>query len=257
MTLHRFQHGTYEVGGPSSATPKAPHPVRHPLSIVAFRDALHHQELIPLHVRLDGVESIQTELRRSEWVIVRDVGWLGERDEIILDVLDVVDIEIVELRDRVDDYPQTTLQEARADIQDLWTRLSASESSKRCLITCVLIMDERISALEHRIPGAQGLTMLPKRMNRNAIERLIADRVATTIAEYEANWVNAARGAGPAEAGGARGARPAGNVAGGNVAPEVCGCSYKTFLNCNPHNFSRIEGSVGLSRWFEKLESVF
>ncbi|GKG60534.1 hypothetical protein Tco_0612135, partial [Tanacetum coccineum] len=59
LTLHRFQHGTYEVGGPSLATPEAPHPVGHPLSVVAFRDALHHQELAALHVRLNGVESIQ------------------------------------------------------------------------------------------------------------------------------------------------------------------------------------------------------
>ncbi|GKB50483.1 hypothetical protein Tco_0901236 [Tanacetum coccineum] len=271
-------YSTYEVGGPSSAAPEAPHQVGRPFSVVAPRDVLHHQELAALHVRLEGIESIQTELRRSKRAIVVDVGWLGERDgiiqrrtlslvrmtlvedeEYVQDVLDVVDIEIVELRDKVDDYPreqvdtlrvevdglhgstvtlsqrvqtlETALQEARAEIQDLQTRLSASESSKR--------------------------TMLPKRMNRNAIERLIADRVAAAIAEYEANWVNAAGGAGPTEAGGAECAGPAGNVAGGNVAPEVRGCSYKNFLNCIPHDFSGTKGVVGLSRWFEKLESVF
>ncbi|GKG45572.1 hypothetical protein Tco_0498018, partial [Tanacetum coccineum] len=66
-----------------------------------------------------------------------------------------------------------------------------------------------------------------------------------------------AGGAGPAEAEGAGGAGPARNVAGGNVAPEVRGCSYKTFLNCRSLNFSGTEGAVGLSRWFKKLESVF
>ncbi|GJV51192.1 hypothetical protein Tco_1446933 [Tanacetum coccineum] len=40
---------TYEVGGPSSAAPEAPHQVGHPLFVVATRDALHHQELAALH----------------------------------------------------------------------------------------------------------------------------------------------------------------------------------------------------------------
>nr|GEW68755.1 hypothetical protein [Tanacetum cinerariifolium] len=226
-------YSTYKVGGPSSTEPEAPHLVGHPLSIVAFCDALHHQELTALHVRLDGVESIQTEVRWFERAIMRDVGWLGERDEIIQrrtlslvrrvdglsddrvadsivilelpprmntieeilqtligdaeyiqDVLDVVDTKIAELRDRVDDYPckqvdtlrvevdglhgsamttcqrvqtlETTLQEARAEIQDLRIRLSASESNERCLITFVLGMDERISELEQRTLGPHG-----------------------------------------------------------------------------------------------------
>ncbi|GJX10196.1 hypothetical protein Tco_0200055 [Tanacetum coccineum] len=82
-TQHTFQHSIYEVGGPSATVPKASHPGRHPLSMVASRDALHHQELAALYVRLDGFESIQTELRRSDQAIVRDVGWLGEGDEVI------------------------------------------------------------------------------------------------------------------------------------------------------------------------------
>nr|GEV03080.1 hypothetical protein [Tanacetum cinerariifolium] len=43
----------------------------------------------------------------------------------------------------------------------------------------------------------------------------------------------------------------------GNVAHDVRGCWYKTFLYCNPHTFSGTKGAVGLSRWFKKLESVF
>ncbi|GKA53214.1 retrovirus-related pol polyprotein from transposon TNT 1-94 [Tanacetum coccineum] len=48
-----------------------------------------------------------------------------------------------------------------------------------------------------------------------------------------------------------------GAVVRGNVAPEVYGCTYKTFLANNPHTFNGTEGIVGLSRWFEKLESIF
>ncbi|GJS05286.1 hypothetical protein Tco_0321794 [Tanacetum coccineum] len=35
------------------------------------------------------------------------------------------------------------------------------------------------------------------------------------------------------------------------------GCTYKEFLNCQPLNFKRTKGAVGLAHWFEKMESVF
>ncbi|GKC00144.1 reverse transcriptase domain-containing protein [Tanacetum coccineum] len=34
-------------------------------------------------------------------------------------------------------------------------------------------------------------------------------------------------------------------------------CSYIDFMKCQPLNFKGTEGVVGLSRWFEKMESVF
>ncbi|GJW99851.1 hypothetical protein Tco_0183765 [Tanacetum coccineum] len=54
------QPSTYEVGGPSSAVPKAPHPVGRPLSIVASRVALHHREIRALCVRADKMKDMQT-----------------------------------------------------------------------------------------------------------------------------------------------------------------------------------------------------
>ncbi|GJV55998.1 hypothetical protein Tco_1457003 [Tanacetum coccineum] len=59
-------------GGPSSAVPEASHIGGHPLSIVTSHDARHHWELVALHVRLEGVETIQTEQRMSEEAIMRD-----------------------------------------------------------------------------------------------------------------------------------------------------------------------------------------
>ncbi|GKB40777.1 hypothetical protein Tco_0885719 [Tanacetum coccineum] len=58
-------------------------------------------------------------------------------------------------------------------------------------------------------------------------------------------------GAGGAGAGGARvgGAGPA--------APKITGCTYVTFMKCDPQPFKGTEGAVGLCQWFEKLESVF
>ncbi|GJR34623.1 hypothetical protein Tco_1210307 [Tanacetum coccineum] len=35
------------------------------------------------------------------------------------------------------------------------------------------------------------------------------------------------------------------------------GCSYKTFTACNPKEFDGKGGAVALTRWIEKMESVF
>ncbi|GKG01491.1 hypothetical protein Tco_0306196 [Tanacetum coccineum] len=34
-------------------------------------------------------------------------------------------------------------------------------------------------------------------------------------------------------------------------------CSYSEFLKCKPLDFKGTKGVVGLTRWFEKIESVF
>ncbi|GJY40378.1 hypothetical protein Tco_0427648 [Tanacetum coccineum] len=34
-------------------------------------------------------------------------------------------------------------------------------------------------------------------------------------------------------------------------------CTFQDFLKCKPYNFSGTEGIVGLTRWFEKMETVF
>nr|GEU90329.1 hypothetical protein [Tanacetum cinerariifolium] len=37
----------------------------------------------------------------------------------------------------------------------------------------------------------------------------------------------------------------------------TCPCFYVDFMKCKPLNFKGIEGVVGLTRWLEKMESVF
>ncbi|GKC88220.1 hypothetical protein Tco_1148869, partial [Tanacetum coccineum] len=34
-------------------------------------------------------------------------------------------------------------------------------------------------------------------------------------------------------------------------------CTYQDFLKCQPLNFKGTEGVVGLTQWFEKIESVY
>nr|GEV80944.1 hypothetical protein [Tanacetum cinerariifolium] len=69
-------------------------------------------------------------------------------------------------------------------------------------------------------------------------ERLIADRVVEAIVEHDRN-------------------RPNPVNTGGVIAPNVHGCTYKTFMNGKPHPFNETEGVVGLRRWFKKVEQVF
>ncbi|GJT92990.1 reverse transcriptase domain-containing protein [Tanacetum coccineum] len=40
-------------------------------------------------------------------------------------------------------------------------------------------------------------------------------------------------------------------------AQAVRECSYSEFLKCKPLDFKGTEGVIGLTRWFEKMESVF
>nr|GEZ73241.1 hypothetical protein [Tanacetum cinerariifolium] len=39
--------------------------------------------------------------------------------------------------------------------------------------------------------------------------------------------------------------------------PMARECTFQDFLKCNPHTFSGTEGVVGLTHWFEKMETVF
>ncbi|GKE57805.1 hypothetical protein Tco_1496990, partial [Tanacetum coccineum] len=42
----------------------------------------------------------------------------------------------------------------------------------------------------------------------------------------------------------------------GGFMPVGRECTFQNFLKCKPHNFSGTEGVVGLTRWFEKMETV-
>ncbi|GJT42095.1 putative reverse transcriptase domain-containing protein [Tanacetum coccineum] len=47
------------------------------------------------------------------------------------------------------------------------------------------------------------------------------------------------------------------NGSGPRPAQAIRECSYSEFLKCKPLDFKGTEGVVGLTRWFEKMESVF
>nr|GEZ30027.1 hypothetical protein [Tanacetum cinerariifolium] len=47
------------------------------------------------------------------------------------------------------------------------------------------------------------------------------------------------------------------NVNDGGVVPVARECTYQDFVKCQPLNFKGMEVVVGLTRWFEKVETVF
>ncbi|GJW94656.1 hypothetical protein Tco_0174328, partial [Tanacetum coccineum] len=50
---------------------------------------------------------------------------------------------------------QLALEDAREEIVNLRTRLSVSKSNEGFMISCLLRMEECVSALEQRPPGSQ------------------------------------------------------------------------------------------------------
>ncbi|GJZ58735.1 putative reverse transcriptase domain-containing protein [Tanacetum coccineum] len=101
------------------------------------------------------------------------------------------------------------------------------------------------------------MTITQSGMTPEVIKELINRRVTEALAKKEAN-----RNLGPIVEGEIkngddnRNGNSGGNGNGG-VALVARVCTYKDFLNCQPCNFSRTEGVVGLAWWFEKIESVF
>ncbi|GJU95096.1 integrase, catalytic region, zinc finger, CCHC-type containing protein [Tanacetum coccineum] len=77
-------------------------------------------------------------------------------------------------------------------------------------------------------------------MKRKAVKKMVKNRIAEAIEEYEMTRANLgnAGGSGP-------------TYTGGTV--NVQGCSHKTFMNGKPYPFNQTESVVGLRRWIEKV----
>ncbi|GJZ78328.1 reverse transcriptase domain-containing protein [Tanacetum coccineum] len=81
-------------------------------------------------------------------------------------------------------------------------------------------------------------------LNAAAIEQLITQRVTEAITAYEANQNNQNGDGNP-------------HVNAGGIVPVARECTYQDFVKCQPLNFKGTEGVVRLTRWFEKMKTVF
>ncbi|GKA00049.1 putative reverse transcriptase domain-containing protein, partial [Tanacetum coccineum] len=120
------------------------------------------------------------------------------------------------------------------------------------------------------------MIMPPKAMSKARMREVIREQVVVSMDEFMANMN---RGAGGEEAGGggvggagAGGAGAGGDEAGGGRAggaraggagpatPEISGCTYITFMKCDPQPFKGTKGAVGLCRaltwWNGRIASM-
>nr|GEZ86017.1 hypothetical protein [Tanacetum cinerariifolium] len=91
-------------------------------------------------------------------------------------------------------------------------------------------------------PVTPALTATTTTVTKAKLQALINQGVAATMAEAEASRVKNGYGS---------------NGSGPRLAQAVRECTYPDFLKCQPLNFKGTEGVVGLTQWFEKMESVF
>nr|GFD29633.1 hypothetical protein [Tanacetum cinerariifolium] len=95
-------------------------------------------------------------------------------------------------------------------------------------------------------PDPTRTTFATEPMTQEAINNLIAQRVAEAIAEYKTQRNSVVNGDTSNTTGtGARTVRPTQE------------CTYKDYLNCGPLKFNGTEEVIGLTRWFERTETVF
>nr|GFA18846.1 hypothetical protein [Tanacetum cinerariifolium] len=125
----------------------------------------------------------------------------------------------------------------------------------------------------HESIGWNRRIMPPKAMSEAQMRKIIRDQVAASMAKFMANMNRGTgdvgtdgaeadgAGTGGTETGGAgTGGAEAGGAEAGGTRPavlEISGCTFVTFMKCNPQPFKGTKGAVRLCQWFEKLEFVF
>nr|GEY59803.1 putative reverse transcriptase domain-containing protein [Tanacetum cinerariifolium] len=154
-------------------------------------------------------------------------------------------------------------------------RITEFKTAQRQLEAGQLMASEERVGLTDRIrrvgwENLRDMTITRFRMIPEAIEELIAQRVAEALANYKATHVASAleaksqsqngnddkNGNGDHGDGGNNGnGNPKENGRGAMQVARVC--TYQNFVKCQPLNIKGAEGVVGLTTWFEKMETVF
>nr|GFA08815.1 reverse transcriptase domain-containing protein [Tanacetum cinerariifolium] len=94
-------------------------------------------------------------------------------------------------------------------------------------------------------PDPTRTTTVTEPMTLEAINNLIAQRVAEALAEYKTQRNSVVNG----DTSNTTGTRP-------RTVRPTRECTYKDYLNCGPLKFNGTEGVIGLTRWFGRTESV-
>ncbi|GJX05238.1 hypothetical protein Tco_0191154 [Tanacetum coccineum] len=121
-----FPGSTYEVGGPSTATPELPFPVRRPPFMVVDSVAVHHEEIGGLCVRVENLEHAHRTLTRKmgevsdahveDNIATREirpkvttlegrVEVLGNQHDLMIGKIVEVEGQVLKMQDRADTHP--------------------------------------------------------------------------------------------------------------------------------------------------------
>nr|GEZ37746.1 hypothetical protein [Tanacetum cinerariifolium] len=165
-------------------------------------------------------------------------------------------------------YSVFTIVRVESAVVALTDRITELERDNQRLRGTASVESQRVDRLQRGIAS----------MTHEEVEELIARRVAEEMKarevarnlealnenEEEQEGENGRNGGNGNGDNGGNGNGGNGNKGNGNhginyggFMPMARECAFQDFLKCKPHTFSRTEGVVGLTRWFEKMETVF
>ncbi|GJX94887.1 putative reverse transcriptase domain-containing protein [Tanacetum coccineum] len=141
----------------------------------------------------------------------------------------------------------------------LTERIAELERDNRRLRDTMSVESQRVDQIQR---GKSRMQRELRQVTRRVAEEMEAREAARTLEPLNEN-VDEQEGENGGNRGNGNGENRNGNRNGNHgmnyggfimVARE---CTFQDFLKCKPHNFSGTEGVVGLTRWFEKMETVF
>ncbi|GJU21936.1 hypothetical protein Tco_1155278, partial [Tanacetum coccineum] len=189
-----------------------------------FRDSYSSEDSVEEDIDADVLANIEADTTAVE--VAADI-----------DVEAGVDADIgIEIRDDIEDEDE-----------------GEAESSDRGTIEVRVDVVAKID-IQDAYHDSLNMTVTRSGMTSKAIEELIAQRVAEALATYEANCT-AELGNGNRNGGGNGNGNPNRNNRGAMLVAREC--TYHDFVKCQTLNFKGTEGVVGLTWWFEKIETIF
>nr|GEZ73059.1 hypothetical protein [Tanacetum cinerariifolium] len=152
-------------------------------------------------------------------------------------IIDVWDDIVGDIEERA----PTTLEELSQKVTDLAATLARDTHEMHARQAWSQTMD----CNRAKIPPKRTTTTTTTPMTDAAIKALISQGVADALAEYKEHK-SSRNGDDNHKSGSGRRTERAAHE-----------CTYSDFLKCQPLNFKGTKGVVGLTQWFEKMESVF
>ncbi|GJZ96795.1 hypothetical protein Tco_0669129 [Tanacetum coccineum] len=129
---------TYEVGGPSSTTPKTLFPAGQPFPGMTHGTSVPPSVIDDLCVRMGNLEY-------GHGTLVKKMGTVS--DAKVVSRLEEIKTRVQQVESRVDTHPSNHMA-----VQGQETRLAEMESRESTLMSYMLWMEERLAVLEKKLP---------------------------------------------------------------------------------------------------------